>query len=453
MSPIRHWMLRLTTCAAALTAVPMGSVAAAEPSAQVGGIASVLADQDPLKVGGVLAAELEHAIRRARAGTELAPRIDASAISLDQAHHMVSLVDLDDGGCDAGNWTGFATSGDLYGITGLGLRAAGDNVTTVWVQRRLIRSDGSMGDPIESRSGTVPGNGLERVVYLPDGFVATGVIAQIDAPDGADTNVYTLKLYARRLLAGGKLSPNVEVFRAENSGDNGTELNVQLPLPYILNNACFRSNSANAGGAIQGRAPFFTPQAGVASSTWASLECPAGREAIGTVGIRGEYNQVAGVGQFGLVCRSKVSVTNGTALNSPTLAQAEGGMTVIRGAFVDPTTRLAEGSGSQSLSSYRSTHSNEIVSLCPAGYSLDAVSGREGQGATPFIRRITSIRCNKRANVPGDAVRVGQVNGLGDANAAGLDFTLDIPNASSGDGLRVAAGAVTEAISIHYFRR
>jgi hypothetical protein len=133
-----------------------------------------------------------------------------------------------------------------YVITGMGARAAADNVTTLMLRVAPLLADGTLGEPEKLRGGWEPDAGLEAEIRLPEGYVATGLGARI-APEW---DVKTFALWGRPLHPDGSLGEERE-FRAGVEPRGGLEKIVRLEdssPPRILISAGLRCSSNDVGG-------------------------------------------------------------------------------------------------------------------------------------------------------------------------------------------------------------
>jgi len=122
-----------------------------------------------------------------------------------------------------------------YVITGIGARAAGDNVTTMRIRICPLLTDGTMGAPEEMLGGWELDAGLEANIDLPDGYVATGFGGRI-APEW---DVKTFAVWGRPLLPDGTLGDEKE-FRAGVEPNGGLERKVRLEEGRVLISAGLR---------------------------------------------------------------------------------------------------------------------------------------------------------------------------------------------------------------------
>jgi len=150
-----------------------------------------------------------------------------------------------------------------YVITGVGARAAGDNVTTIWIQIRPLLADGTLGPAEEMLSGWEPDAGLEAQIALPDGYVATGFGARI-APEW---DVKTLAVWGRPLLPDGTLGEEKE-FRAGVEPKGGLEKRVNLEHGRVLLSVGLRCAFNDVAG-ISARSAALRPTATARVSTGA----------------------------------------------------------------------------------------------------------------------------------------------------------------------------------------
>lgn len=86
-------------------------------------------------------------------------------------------------------------------VTGLGFRAAYDNITTMHCRYHRLLPDGRLADPEEVHLGTEPDHACEAKVMLPAGWVAVG----FGAAGEPEWDVTLLRVWARRLNADGTL--------------------------------------------------------------------------------------------------------------------------------------------------------------------------------------------------------------------------------------------------------
>lgn len=86
-------------------------------------------------------------------------------------------------------------------VTGLGFRAAYDNITTMHCRYHRLVDNGKLADPKEIHLGSEPEHACEAKVILPDGWVAVG----FGAAGEPEWDVTLLRIWARRLNADGTL--------------------------------------------------------------------------------------------------------------------------------------------------------------------------------------------------------------------------------------------------------
>ncbi len=128
-------------------------------------------------------------------------------------------------------------------ITGIGARAARDNVTTLRLRVAPVSSDGTLGESEFLVGGWETDAGLEAAIDLPDGFVATGFGARI-APEW---DVKTLAVWGRPLSADGTLGEEKE-FRAGVEPRGGLERKVRLPHGRVLSAIGLRCHLNDVAG-------------------------------------------------------------------------------------------------------------------------------------------------------------------------------------------------------------
>ena len=86
-------------------------------------------------------------------------------------------------------------------LTGLGFRAAYDNVTTMHCRYHRLLPEGKLADPNEVRLGSEPDHDCEAKVLLPDGWLAVG----FGAAGEPEWDVTLLRVWARPLRPDGTL--------------------------------------------------------------------------------------------------------------------------------------------------------------------------------------------------------------------------------------------------------
>lgn len=128
-------------------------------------------------------------------------------------------------------------------ITGIGARAAADNVTTLRIRVNPLLPDGSLGEPEFMLGGWEADAGLEANIDLPEGYVATGFGARI-APEW---DVKTLAVWGRPLQADGTLGEEKE-FRAGVEPNGGLEKRVNLAAGRVLTSVGLRCASNDVAG-------------------------------------------------------------------------------------------------------------------------------------------------------------------------------------------------------------
>lgn len=117
-------------------------------------------------------------------------------------------------------------------IVGIGVSAAGDNVTTLKIQYANINSNGIRTSTWTERASSSTWGNPEAWIEVPDGYIITGVGASV-----AYDNVRTLRVYAKRVEYfedGGnnntkiRLSTDETVYNAGSQPDGSIETEVKL---------------------------------------------------------------------------------------------------------------------------------------------------------------------------------------------------------------------------------
>jgi hypothetical protein len=394
-----------------------------------------LPDPEPTWLGPAAAAELRQPLD-ALLGDRLSARsaLDRSAIDTGRIiawngpgnyAYPEAVYDPDPNG----------TSALIYAITGLGLRMASGNVTTMRIQRRLILPDGRLGPREWLNVGSEPNVIPERIVELPDGAVATGASVRADLD-----NITDLSLKFRVLRDGYLESEQQERWAPGSVGNR--EADFAVPYPHLMTGVGFRGDSSNVHWYNSSmRAPFYTRIAGRQTGAPAVLKCPFGKEAVGTVQIGSLFNNVSLVGQFGIVCGPIARV------NAASLAP-EAELTVLYGEFTNPINGQFTPAGSASLPAYRLAQTGEVVRICSRGYTLDDVVVQAGQ----YVNRVESLQCRNRG-AAGQPVTIGVNVGVGAPSADAQVRRLDVPSANHAEGLLVFSGPVTRAVGLHHLPR
>ena len=109
-------------------------------------------------------------------------------------------------------------------VTGLGFRAAYDNITTMHCRYHRLVANGRLADPKEVHLGSEPEHACEAKVILPEGWVAVG----FGAAGEPEWDVTLLRIWARRLNVDGTLG-EIKAFSNGFKPDRGTEREVLLP--------------------------------------------------------------------------------------------------------------------------------------------------------------------------------------------------------------------------------
>lgn len=104
-------------------------------------------------------------------------------------------------------------------ISGYGGRILDGNVTTLHLEIRENRTDGSLGPRAILRCGSVPDSGLEKFVSLPDGYVMTGFGGHIQKNNFIGLTAYGKKLDSNRA--------RLTTATQQVSGSSGQEMSFQ----------------------------------------------------------------------------------------------------------------------------------------------------------------------------------------------------------------------------------
>jgi len=108
-------------------------------------------------------------------------------------------------------------------VTGLGFRAAYDNITTMHCRYHRLVANGKLADPNEIHLGSEPEHACEAKVILPEGWVAVG----FGAAGEPEWDVTLLRVWARRLNVDGTLG-EIKAFSNGFKPERGTEREVLL---------------------------------------------------------------------------------------------------------------------------------------------------------------------------------------------------------------------------------
>lgn len=108
-------------------------------------------------------------------------------------------------------------------VTGLGFRAAYDNITTMHCRYHRLLPNGKLGEAKEVHLGSEPNHACEAKVMLPDGWVAVG----FGAAGEPEWDVTLLRVWARRLNRDGTLG-EIKTFSAGFKPDRGTEREITI---------------------------------------------------------------------------------------------------------------------------------------------------------------------------------------------------------------------------------
>jgi len=113
-----------------------------------------------------------------------------------------------------------------YVVTGLGFRAAYDNITTMHCRYHRLLPNGKLGEVKEVHLGSEADHACEAKVMLPDGWVAVG----FGAAGEPEWDVTVLRIWARRLNADGTLG-EMKTYSDGFKPDRGCEREIILGDP------------------------------------------------------------------------------------------------------------------------------------------------------------------------------------------------------------------------------
>jgi hypothetical protein len=320
------------------------------------------------------------------------------------------------------------TDGPVYAIAGIGLRMGPSDssdawLTTMHVYRRQVLDGGALGPDEVVRLGLEPDHGLERLVVLPAGYVATGFV--VDGREAGD--ITHLAVRGRPMYANGTLgSERIFPEGASTSGD----LSVTLSSGSYLTGVAFRSRDGQVPGygyMSASGAPAWSRRVGGTGGMSYHLRCPAGMVAIGTA----QNAPGATIGQFGIVCAARDRVEMGETIWpwSTWIAHGAQDLGTLYQAGVD------------SYVAYSASAPGGISRVtCDTGYALDGLQAHAGS----LVDRIDFIHCLNVAKLPGKAGGYWQAVGVG--GAGGVTKTSMCLNPVA--GLYVHAGAVTDGFAL-----
>ncbi len=132
-----------------------------------------------------------------------------------------------------------------YVITGVSLRAAEGEITTLWMTVRKLNEDCTLGDPLTAVEGWYPVHEYEAEVKLPEGYVAVGIgLSMTFVSDIAD-----LCLWGAPLKPDGSLG-EIKEFRSGKKSAPGQALqrSVQASPGHVLTGMGFRTNEGETLG-------------------------------------------------------------------------------------------------------------------------------------------------------------------------------------------------------------
>jgi hypothetical protein len=129
-------------------------------------------------------------------------------------------------------------------VTGLGFRAAYDNITTMHCRYHRLLPNGRLADPKEVHLGSEPEHACEAKVILPDGWVAVG----FGAAGEPEWDVTLLRIWARRLNADGTLG-EMKTYSHGFKPERGTEREITITeTDRILTGAGLRFHQNDIAG-------------------------------------------------------------------------------------------------------------------------------------------------------------------------------------------------------------
>jgi len=111
-------------------------------------------------------------------------------------------------------------------VTGLGFRAAYDNITTMHCRYHRLLPNGKLAEAKEIHLGSEPNHACEAKVMLPDGWVAVG----FGAAGEPEWDVTVLRIWARRLNTDGTLG-EMKTYSDGFKPDRGCEREIILAEP------------------------------------------------------------------------------------------------------------------------------------------------------------------------------------------------------------------------------
>jgi hypothetical protein len=111
-------------------------------------------------------------------------------------------------------------------LTGLGFRAAYDNITTMHCRYHRLLPNGKLADPQEIQFGSEPNHACEAKVLLPEGWVAVG----FGAAGEPEWDVTVLRIWGRPLNSDGTLG-EMKTFSDGFKPDRGCEREITLTDP------------------------------------------------------------------------------------------------------------------------------------------------------------------------------------------------------------------------------
>lgn len=312
-------------------------------------------------------------------------------------------------------------------IVGIGLRMTNGSFVTLWVKRRTLNADGTLGAiGAWEKFGAEPNSQPEKLVEIPAGKVAVGVGGSVDN----DTVV--------------KLGVKHRGFDKGYLGAEGTagdaapyEQQYSRPLPFFLTEVGFLGTETALLQSSWSDASFlFTGLGGTLSGTPQQRRCPAGTEGVGTVQRANSFDGTTRISAFGLVCGPKARVNA-----AQVIPEAE--MHVAAASF------QGAAGGVFPLAQYKASLAGEVVKLCPAGYTLDTISSfADNLG----IRRIEALSCRERAATPGPVTQ-GVPVAVGALPALPVPAIINVTDAQSPDGLIVWSDPFLRGFGLHHLPR
>lgn len=309
-------------------------------------------------------------------------------------------------------------------IVGIGLRMTNGSFVTLWVKRRTIGADGSLGAAgAWEKFGAEPNLQPEKLVEIPAGKVATGVGGSVN-----NDTVVRLGIKHRGFDKG--------YLGAEATAGEAAPYEQQYsrPVPYFLTEVGFLgTENALLQSVWSDATAFFTSLIGIKSGTAQQRKCPAGTVGVGTVQRANSFDGISRISVFGLVCGPKARVNAGQVI-------PEAEMSVAGASF------MGAAGGVFPLAQYKASMAGEVVTLCSAGYTLDTIGTLNDHLG---VRIILALTCRERAATPNAPTEYRQVV-VGSIPNQPVPDVIDVTNAQSPDGLIVWSDPFLRGFGLHH---